>query len=506
MDTKSKIEKLRALDREFRYLNKAIGVLQWDQETYLPESGVEERSEQLALLEGIAHEKQVDPQVAQLLNDLGSSSDNPQGDPKLDPLEQDYLRVLRRNYDKAVKLPVDFVSDAARAAGLSQAAWVKARQDNDFSVFLPHLSKMIDFARRRAAYWGYEKNPYDGLLDSFEPEMGTDAISAVFGPLGDRLSSLLQKIAARPRPDSSFLDRDFDTSTQAAFSREIMGKLGFDFGRGRVDVSAHPFSTTLGSHDVRITTRYLGRQVQSGIFSTIHELGHAFYELDLNPALGLTSLAEGASMGIHESQSRLWENVIGRSRPFWDYLYPSLVSHFPDHLKGISCETFYRAVNLAEPSFIRVEADEVSYSLHIIVRFQLERDLFQGSLRAEDLGQAWKDKMKQYLGIVPETDAQGVLQDIHWSMGAFGYFPSYALGNLYGLQFWAKMQEDLPKVQTLIGEGNFSPIRSWLRDHIAVHGARLPPQELLKSLTGQELSAEPFLSYIESKYSELYGL
>jgi len=380
MGSSELLEKLHAIDTEARHLERAAAVLSWDQETYLPEKGVEERSEQLALLEGIAHQKLTSPDTGRLLSELGSTPENMRGDEKLPELERDFLRVLRRNYDRAVKLPGEFVSAAARAEGLSQAAWVNARRDNNFSAFLPHLVKMIDFSRQRAVYWGYKDNPYDGLLDIYESGMNAEAISAVFLPLGKRLKELLKKISSRPQPDNSFLDVEFDVENQACFSRDLLKRLGFDTARGRLDISAHPFTTTLGSDDIRITTRYLKRQVQSGIFSTIHESGHAFYEMGFPEEIRPSSLADGASMGIHESQSRLWENVIGRSRAFWEAMYPALRSYFPGALSAFTAEDFYRAINLVEPSLIRIEADEVTYSLHIIVRFELEKELIKGSL------------------------------------------------------------------------------------------------------------------------------
>jgi len=500
------LERLHTIDRETYHLEKALAVLRWDQETYLPEKSVEGRSEQLALLEGIAHERLTSPETGRLLSELGSTRENPGGDEKLPALERDFLKVLRRNYDRAVLLPRDFVSDAARAEGLSQAAWINARQNNTFSVFLPHLVKMIDFARQKAVYWGWRDKPYDGLLDIYEPGMDTEAITAVFTPLGQRLSALLKKIASRPRPDNAFLVQDFNMESQACFSRNLLERLGFDTRRGRMDISAHPFTTILGSDDIRITTRYLPRQVQSGIFATIHEAGHAFYEMDFPDEIRGSCLADGASMGIHESQSRLWENVIGRSKPFWEGMLPVLRSHFSSLLFNVTNEDFYRAINLVEPSLIRVEADEVSYSLHVILRFELERELFSGSLDPADLPAVWREKMKELIGVEPETDSQGVLQDVHWSMGAFGYFPSYALGNLYGLEFWQKLKSDIPNTDELIAKGNFTPLRTWLRDTMYVWGRRLEPPVLLKTVTGKSLSSEPFLTYIESKYAEIYGI
>lgn len=500
------LEKLHGIDRESRHLEKALAVLRWDQETYLPEKGVQERSEQLALLEGIAHQRLTSPETGRLLSELGCTRENPGGDEALPALERDFLKNLRRNYDRAVMLPGDFVSEAARAEGLSQAAWVNARRDNDFSVFLPHLVKMLDFARQKAVYWGWQDNPYDGLLDIYEPGMGADAIAAVFTPLSQRLSALLEKIASRPKPDNSFLAQHFDLEGQACFSHDMLKRLGFDTLRGRLDVSAHPFTTILGSDDVRITTRYMPRQVLSSIFATIHEAGHAFYEMDFPQEIRGTCLADGASMGIHESQSRLWENVIGRSRHFWEGMFPALSSYFPAALTGITVDDFYRAINLAGPSLIRIEADEVSYSLHVVLRFELERDLLSGRLDPARLPDAWRKKMKDLVGVEPETDSQGALQDVHWSMGAFGYFPSYALGNLYGLEFWGKLKADIPAVDDLIAAGNFAPIRHWLRDTIYVWGRRLDPPALLKAVTGKTLSPEPFLAYIDAKYTDIYSL
>jgi carboxypeptidase Taq len=485
--------------------------LQWDQETYLPPQGVADRAEQLALLEGIAHERFTNPEIGHLLERVGSEPQNPRGDERLPPLERDFLKVLCRNYDRAVKLPPDLVSAAARAEGLSQAAWAEARRNNDFAAFAPHLETMLDFARRKAVCWGYGetgggKTVYDGLLDIHEPGMTAADIAAVFEPLGEQLGALLRRIVAAEPGEASFLTKEFDPADQAAYNQELMRNLGFDLRRGRLDVSVHPFTTSLGFDDIRITTRYFKDNVLSGVFSTIHESGHAFYEMGLSPELRGTCLAEGISMGIHESQSRLWENVIGRSRAFWEAQYPGFKARFPRQMEGVDADAFYRAVNRARPSLIRVDADEVSYGLHIILRFELEKKLFAGDLAVKDLPGAWRKGMKDLLGLEPETDAQGVLQDVHWSMGSFGYFPSYALGNLYGLQIWKKLRRDLPDVEKAIARGDFGDLHTWLREKIYVRGCRPDPAELLMEITGESLSAIPFLEYIKSKYAELYGI
>jgi carboxypeptidase Taq len=507
MQVESALEGLHRIDREVCHLERAAAVLQWDQETYLPPQGVEDRAEQLALLEGIAHGRLIQAETGRLLEALGSTTAQPRGDEALPPVERDFCRVLRRAYDRAVKLPPELVADIARAEGLSQAAWVQARREDNFAAFVPHLKAMIGFARRKAECWGAAGGGvYDALLDIHEPGMTAAAIAALFGPLGERLSALIRKIGGRPQPEASFLDRDYDAALQARYNRELMERLGFDFRRGRLDISAHPFTTTLGFDDVRITTRYSPRNVLSGVFSTIHESGHAFYELNISPELRGSSLANGVSMGIHESQSRLWENVIGRGRAFWTGQYPRFKALFPEQLGGVDAAAFYRGLNRVYPSLIRVEADEVSYGLHIILRFELEKRLFAGDLAVEDLPGAWRGMMKELLGLEPETDAEGVLQDVHWSMGAFGYFPSYSLGNLYGLQFWKKLREDLPDVDASIAGGKFGDIQAWLREKIHRWGSRLDPAELLRAVTGESLSIHPFLDYIEAKYTELYGL
>ncbi|MDR0589717.1 MAG: carboxypeptidase M32 [Spirochaetaceae bacterium] len=500
MNRNTLLDQLHAIDRECQCLEKTGALLQWDQETQLPPGGVEERAEQIALIQSLWHGKLTDPQTGRLLTGLGAGEDLP-------PRERDFCRVFRRKYDRAIKLPGDLVRDAARAEGLSQAAWVAARRNNDFAAFAPHLTAMIDFARKKAGYWGFEgPRAYDGLLDLYEPGLTAAETEALFTPLREGLTGLLRKIAQSPPPESSFLDREYAPEEQARFSRKLMEGLGFDPRRGRLDTSVHPFTSSLGFNDIRITTRYAPTNVVSGIFSTIHETGHALYEMGLSPELRGSCLAEGASMAVHESQSRLWENVVGRSLPFWEFWLPRLKTHFPQQLLGVGPEAFYRAVNRVGPSLIRVDADEVSYALHIILRFELEKQLFAGRLRVEDLPGAWNRLMEDLIGVKPPSDAAGVLQDIHWSMGSFGYFPSYALGNLYGLQFWEKLRRELPETDALIREGKLGVIYQWLRDNIYCRGCCMEPAGLLLHVTGEKLSADPFLRYLKDKYTPLYGL
>jgi carboxypeptidase Taq len=506
MSKQELLDRLYALDRQNRHWAHISALLQWDQETYLPPSGVDDRSEQLALLEARLHEGQTSPELGRFLGDLGSTVENPLGDETLPPVDRNFLRVLRKSYDRAACLPAELVAAAAKAEALSQAAWVQARKQKDFSFFAPHLQTMIDFAKQKARLWGFKELPYNGLLDLHESGMTVDTIDRVFTPLRQELTALTRKIAARPPVERDFLDREYPVDRQDHFGRDLMKALGFEIPRGRLDLSAHPFTTTLGSDDIRITTRYFPKNILSGLFSIIHETGHALYELGFDPKLRGTSLADGASMGIHESQSRLWENVIGRSLPFWEGLFPLLQGRFSEQLKDVSAQEFYRGVNDVRPSLIRVDADEVTYSLHIILRYELEKRLFSGELSVADLPQAWNVLMLELLGLEPETDAEGVLQDVHWSMGAFGYFPSYALGNLYGLQMWETLKDDIPDIDDHLRSGRFDVPLGWLRDRVHRLGARLLPLELMEAVTGKAPDSRAFIGYLTKKYSSLYDL
>lgn len=506
MSKQELLDRLYALDRQNRHWAHISALLQWDQETYLPPAGVEDRSEQVALLEARLHEGQTNPELGRLLGALGSTAKNPLGDETLQPVDRNFLRVLRKSYDRATCLPAELVTAAAKAEALSQAAWVQARKQNNFALFAPHLQTMIDFAKQKARLWGFEEVPYNGLLDLHESGMTVDTIDGVFTPLRRELTALTRKIATRRPAERDFLDRDYPVDQQDQFGRDLMKALGFEVPRGRLDLSAHPFTTTVGSDDIRITTRYFPKNILSGLFSIIHETGHALYEMGFDPKLRGTSLADGASMGIHESQSRLWENVIGRSLPFWEGQFPRLQDRFSEQLKGISAQAFYRGVNDVHPSLIRVDADEVTYSLHIILRYELEKRLFAGELSVQDLPRAWNALMVELLGLEPETDAEGVLQDVHWSMGAFGYFPSYALGNLYGLQMWETLKKDIPDIDDHIRCGRFDVPLGWFRDRVHRLGAQLLPLELIEAVTGKAPGSGAFIEYLTKKYSPLYDL
>ncbi|MDR1390473.1 MAG: carboxypeptidase M32 [Treponema sp.] len=500
---KNKTARLRQIDNERMLLARSAAVLQWDQEVGLPEKAVEYRAEQIAQIEGLAHDLLVRNETGDLLDGAAASADAAW------PAETaaDFLRIMRRDYERAVKLPSDFVRSCAREEALSQAAWIAARKSNNFAAFAPHLQKMINNARVKSEYWGFTGHVYDGLLDIYERGFFAAGIERIFTPLREKITALLRRISAQPKPASAFLYEHYDVETQKQFNAELMTGLGFDFGRGRLDTSAHPFTTTLGPHDVRITTRYSPRDPLQGILSVIHETGHAFYELNVDSSLGASCLGEGTSMGVHESQSRLWENVIGRSRAFWQGWLPRLQSYFSSQLGGVTIDDFYRAVNTVSPGLIRTEADELSYSLHIILRFEMEQRLFDNSLSVEALPAAWNRAMSDYLGVEPgANDADGVLQDAHWSMGSFGYFPSYALGNLYALHFWEHCSADLPHIESDLSRRNYKEINAWLREKIHRWGKRLDPADLLFNVCGEKLSEKPFYNYLEKKYTLLYGI
>ena len=504
---RTEIERLIELDREQVLVSHIEATLSWDQETYMPPAAIEERSEQLALLEGLAHEKLTNPEIGKLLLALGSTPANPQGLEALSPEERAYLRSFRRAYDQATKLPTDLVTDLARTTALAQSAWVDARTNDDFAAFAPYLEKMLELNRRKATCLDPSKPVYDVLLDLYEPGSTEAGIAAVFKALRGELVALLGKIRSRPQVDDSFLYRHCPEANQAAISQWVMDLMGYDKARGRLDTVAHPFTTTLGSDDIRITTRYLEDNFASSVFSTIHESGHALYELGIapSPAFRRTKLADAASMAVHESQSRLWENMVGRSAAFWKPNYAKLQSLAGGILDDVSLDAFVRAINKVEPSLIRTEADEVTYSLHIILRFELESDLLSGRLAVKDLPSAWNAKMKELLGVVPPNNAQGCLQDVHWSIGYLGYFPSYALGNLYAAQLWDRMMETLPNAEANIARGDVTAVREWLREKIHRYGTTWLPGELIERATGEGLDAKHFVAYLNKKYARIYG-
>ncbi len=501
------LERLRVRDAEIRRLMHISGVLSWDQETYMPPKAVGERSEQLELLSGLIHDRQSSPELGDLLAEAGVSDRRPLGPDDAAPVERAYLRELFRAYRRSTRLPRRLVTELAKQAAIGQARWAEARKASNFAQFGPQLSVILDLVRECASCLGYKEHPYDPLLDEYEPWMKTSELERVFAGLGPKLRELVQRIAASGRrPDTSFLQASYPVERQREFSLAVLREIGYDFQRGRLDESAHPFSTTLGRADVRLTTRYNPEFFNTGVFGTIHEAGHGLYELGIGAELSDTILADGTSMGIHESQSRMWENFIGRSLPFWVCFYPRLKAMFPQNLETVRLEDFHRAVNAVQPSLIRVEADEVTYNLHILVRFELEKRLVANELQVGELPGAWNQQYREVLGVEPPDDAQGVLQDIHWSMGSFGYFPTYALGNLYAAQFYRTMKRDLPGMEEELVRGEFAPALSWLRDKVHRLGRLVPAAELCRQVTGESLDPACLVEYLEGKYSAVYEL
>ena len=488
--------------REITILGTCNALLGWDERTYMPKAGTEGRSKQVALLSGIAHEKFTSPRIGELLSIIEGSSLI--ADSRSD--EAVNAREIRRNYDKAVKLPRDLVEELARVTSLAQSVWTEAREKSDFSLFLPKLKEVIDLKFRQAEAYGYQKEPYDALIDDYEPNTTSDDISEVFGKLRNELVPLVKAIGeSGKRPDTSIVENDFPVDLQQKFGAEVSTAIGFDYEGGRLDVSTHPFTTTIGPGDVRITTRYNPRHLNQALFGTLHEAGHGMYEQGMPQEHFGTPLAEYVSLGIHESQSRMWENSVGRNLPFWKHFYPKAQEIFPS-LKNAKLDDFFFAINEVEPSLIRVEADEVTYNLHILLRFEIERDLFAGKIKAEDLPAVWNEKFKDYFGIVPPNDTQGCMQDIHWSAGYFGYFATYALGNLYASQFFAKAKEDIPDLEDRFASGDFSGLKDWLHKNIHSQGKRYRAGDLVEKVTGKPLSHEAMMTYLKSKFSTLYGI
>ncbi len=482
----------------------ASAVLDWDQEVMMPPKGGAGRAHQLATLAGIHHEKLTAPQTGELLARL---TDAFAGDGEELVVERALVREMKRQYDQAVKIPAALVKQLAEAASRGVETWRQARGDNDFAAFAPTLSHIYDLKRQMANHLGYEDSPYDALLDQFEPGMTAAQVHALFGPLRDQTLALMERIQAAPQVDVSVVEGEWDVQKQWDFGLRVLADMGYDFEAGRQDKSAHPFTTSFTApFDVRVTTRVDPTMLTSALFSTIHEGGHALYELGFDPALARTPLANSPGLAMHESQSRLWENYIGRSRPFWQHYFPILVETFPGQLRADDFERFYLAVNRVEPSLIRVEADEVTYNLHIILRFELEQALLEDQVAVHELPELWTAKMQDYVGAVPPTDANGVMQDIHWPSGLVGYFPTYSLGNLVGAQLYYTLRDAYPDFDDRLAAGDMRFILAWLRENVHRYGHLYSTNELVQRATGKPLDSAYFARYLAEKYGPIYGL
>ncbi len=504
MDTMiaQKQTELRARLQEVNDLTAASGVLIWDQATYMPAGGGAARGRQLGTLSKLTHEKATDAAIGQLLDDLQPYAES------LPPDHDDaaLIRVARRNYERLIRVPSSFTAEFTNLMSDSYSVWVEARPANDFARVQPYLEKTLTMSREFANFFPGYQHIADPLIDVADYGMSAATIAPLFEALRQALAPLVKTIAARPQVDDNCLQRRFSEPQQWAFGEAVIKDLGYDFDRGRQDKTHHPFMIKFSSGDVRITTRIDENDLSGGLFSTIHEAGHALYEQGIAPAYDGTPLGEGTSAGVHESQSRLWENIVGRSPRFWEHYYPSLQAAFPAQLHDVSAETFYKAINKVQPSLIRTEADEVTYNLHVIIRFGLELDLLEGKLSVADLPAAWHARYQESLGLHAPDDRDGVLQDVHWFGGPIGgAFQGYTLGNIMAAQFYDAALRAHPAIPDEIAQGQFGALHTWLRSQIYRHGSKFTAAELLQRVTGQPLTLEPYLAYLRGKYGVIYG-
>ncbi len=499
----AKYDALKAHLADVENLNHAQGLLNWDQQTQMPPGGAPARAAQVATLARIAHEMFTSDETAKMLDDADAEI---AGMP-YDSDEASLVRVVRQDYEDLVKLPSDLVAELTRATSMAHEVWAKAREDNHFRTFQPSLEKIVDLTVQVAEHLGFQDQPYDALVDQYERGITTARIKEIFDAHKPALVALIAAIQARSdRVSDAVLHQEFDVDQQRAFSVEVVQALGYDFNRGRIDVAVHPFATSFSRNDVRITTRFNARWLNPALFGSIHEAGHAMYEQNVGEALEGTPLGAGTSLGVHESQSRMWENMIGRSKGFWCWAFPRLQTIFPAQFGRVDLDTFYRAINKVQPSFIRVEADEATYNLHIMLRFELESEMTAGKIRIGDLPEEWNDRFEAFFGITPPSDSLGVLQDVHWSMGLIGYFPTYALGNLLAAQYYQKAIQARPSIPDDIAQGKFDTLRTWLTENIHQHGRKFTSDELTRRVTGEPIQSRDYIHYLQTKFAEIYGL
>jgi carboxypeptidase Taq len=492
--TATPLDRLLGRLAEVSDLSKAATLLVWDQRVLMPPGGAAARAEALATVSRLAQERFIDDEVGRLLEELRGLEESSD----YDSFEASLLRVTRREYEKATRVPPELVGEMRRAAALGLAAWGPAKEQSDFSQLRPHLETLLELRHRYVECFETPDETYDVLLDDYEPQMKTAEVRAIFDDLKEDLRPLIQEIGEAGEVDDSFLHGEFDPAMQRELGLEIAGAFGYSDDEWRLDETAHPFMTTPGTADIRLTSNFRPDDLSS-LFATMHEFGHGLYEWGVDRAFARTPLATGVSLGVHESQSRTWENLVGRSRAFWRWFYPRLQRAFESQLGSVDEEAFYRAVNKVHPSLIRIDADEVTYNLHIILRFELEQDLIENRLAVADLPQAWNAGMEEYFGLQVPDDARGVLQDTHWSGGSFGYFPTYALGNVMSVQIWERALEDLGDVDERFERGEFGDVREWLREHLYELGAKFTPQETIERVTGSRIDAGPYLRYLREK-------
>lgn len=497
----STYDELLKISEQLRSIERALYLLAWDERTYMPKGAIEGRSRTKAELSSLYHKKLTSEKTKECIEKLNKESKQAE----LDDVEKAAVREMTRDFERKFKVPDDLIQEMSKVSTKAQSAWEKAREKSDFELFLPHLEKQIELKKEVAEYIGYENEPYDALVEEFEPGFTAKKIKNIFEPMKRELSSIVSEILGTDITpgEGVFKGKKFPIEKQKSICRKLAADLGYDYDHGRLDETVHPFTMGMDD-DVRITNRYSEENLTS-LFSLMHETGHALYEQGLPTEWYGHPLGKRISMGFHESQSRLWENFVGRSQEFMDYLFPKLQSEF-SNLKDVSKEDFYRRINRVKPTFIRVEADEVTYNLHIALRYDLELGLFRGEIEPAETKVIWENKMEEYLDIVPEDPSHGVLQDVHWSAGQFGYFPSYALGNLYSAQIFQSVKDDINGLKQNISKGEFQRLREWLRDHIHQHGRRYKAEEMTKRITGEGLNEKHHIEYLKEKYEPIYGL
>ncbi|MBO9128195.1 carboxypeptidase M32 [Bacillus sp. 165] len=483
--------------------NEALNLLYWDLRTGAPKNGVEQRSEVISMLSAEVFNMSTSNEMLTYLEELEALAQ----EGTLSNQTKKVVEECRKDYDRNKKIPEEEYREYVKLQAKAESIWETAKADSDFQLFQPYLEKLVEFNKKFITYWGSNDYKYDTLLDMYEPGMTVKVLDEVFGQLRERIVPLVKQIAAtnkelKTEPFSAY----FSKEKQQQFSLALLEQLNYNFDAGRLDETVHPFAITLNPGDVRITTKYDEHDFRTAVFGTIHECGHAVYEQNISSDLVGTPLCDGTSMGIHESQSLFFENFIGRNKSFWKNNYNLLKEYANGQFDNVSLDEFYEAINESKPSLIRIEADELTYPLHVMVRYEIEKGLFDGDIQVQDLPQIWNDKMEEYLGVRPETDAQGVLQDVHWAGGSFGYFPSYALGYMYAAQFKHAILKVIPNFDELLQAGNITPIREWLTANIHQYGKMKKPLEILQDVTGEGLNAAYLADYLESKYKEIYNL
>lgn len=500
---KSDFQKFQKYLHELSHLSSALALITWDQAVNMPSKGMYHRADTIATLAGVVHEKFLARDFIRLLKKLKKEI----GANELSEDEFATVRETWRTYELENKLPLEFVKEEGKTIGEASSVWEEAKRKSNFKIFAPYLTKLVELARQKAEYRGYRKSPYDALLKTFEPEKDTEEIFMLFEELKDFLIPFLHKIqTSKVKLDPRKLYGHFPKEVQEKFNRDIAAKIGFDFHAGRLDMSEHPFTIGLNPEDVRMTTRYSEKDILHALIGTIHEAGHALYEQGIHSKHFGTALGEAMHISMHESQSKIWENMVGKNKFFWRYVYPKVKKTFPNPYAKLGLDQCYALVNAVKPSLIRVEADEVTYNLHIILRFEIEKELIEGSIEVKDLPEIWNDKMKRYLGIRVPNDRQGVLQDMHWSGGSFGYFPSYILGNLAAAQFYRAARKQHKKIEQDMTRGNCATLLGWLRENLHKYGKKYPAEEILLRATGAHLGTREYIDYLKKKYQEIYQL